>query len=48
MQKMGAQGIVGAFRAAITSVAEAEAHIKSVQTRLRKKASKNPQVELPI
>ena len=40
VQRIGAQAITGAFRTVATSVAEAEAHISSVQERLWKRAMK--------
>lgn len=40
VQKLGAQAITGAFRTVATKVAEAEAHISSVQDRLWKRAMK--------
>lgn len=40
VQRMGAQAVTGAFRTVATSVAEAEAHIGSVQDRLWKRALK--------
>lgn len=40
VQRMGAQAIIGTFMTVATSIAEAEAHIATVQDRFRRRAIK--------